>query len=152
MLYARVLRKSWQFIVSASRSPPGLDSKGSTFGGHFRLAPKKVDFWSSFSHSGGSFVSFLAYFSVIGSTLGALGAYFLITKTVWTTKVAPRGISPQILPLLWIHFGIVFRVFFDFLGSVLKHRFLLSSGTDFSWMLASFRHHFLIFFCAGTHL
>ena len=53
-----------------------------TFGPHFRLAPKRVDFWSSFSYSGGSFVSFLAHFSSLGSTLAALGAHFLITKTV----------------------------------------------------------------------
>ena len=49
------------FIVSASRSPPGLDSKGSTFGAHFRLAPKRVDFWRSFSHSGLFLEPFLAH-------------------------------------------------------------------------------------------
>ena len=74
------------------------------------------------------------------------GGYFLIIKTVWATKGAPRGISPKILSLLWIHFGVIFRVFFDFGGSVFKLRFLLSSGADFSWILASFGHMFLIFF------
>ena len=102
------------FIVSASRSPPGLDSKGSTFGANFRLAPKRVDFWGSFSHSGDSFVLFLAYFSIIGSTLAALGAHFLITKTVWTTKGAPRGISPDISSLFGSNFEAIFKVFFDF--------------------------------------
>ena len=49
-------------IVSVSRSPPGQ-------------APKRLDFWSSFSQSWGSLVSRLAHFSIIGSTLGMLGAH-----------------------------------------------------------------------------
>ena len=40
----------------------------------------------------------------------------------------------------------LFSICFDFWGSVFKHRFLLSSGTDFSWMLASFRCNFWVFF------
>ena len=96
------------FIVSASRSPPGLESKVSTFGAHFRLAPKRVDSWGSFSLSGGSFVSFLIHFLIIGSTLAALGAHFLTTKTVWTTKGAPRGISRDIKSLFGSHFGVIF--------------------------------------------
>ena len=50
-------------IVSASRSPLGQ-------------VPKKLEFGSSFSQSGGSLVSFLVDFLIIGSTLGALGANF----------------------------------------------------------------------------
>ena len=135
-----------QLIVSASRSPPGLDSKGSTFGAHFRLAPKRVDFGSSFSYSGGSFVLFLAYFSSLGSNLAALGAHFFSTKTVWTTKGAPIGISPKIPSVFWSYFGVMSCDFLGFLSSVFKHRFLLSSGTDVSWILALFRHNCLIFF------
>ena len=104
------------FIVSVSRSPLGLDSKGSTFGAHFRLAPKRVDFWGSFSHLGGSFVSFLAHFSSLGSTLGALGAHFLITKAVWATKGATRGKTPDINSLFESHFEVIVWIFFDLLG------------------------------------
>ena len=140
------------FIVSASRSPPGLDSKGSTFGAHLRLAPKRVDFWSSFSHSWGSLALFFGHFSSLGRTLGALGAHFLITKTVWATKGATRGKTPDKKSLFGYHFGVIFWVFFDFWGSVFKRRFLLSSETDFPWIVASFRHNFLILFCTCRHL
>ena len=139
-------------IVSASRSPPGLDSKVSTFGAHFRLAPKRVDFWGSFSHSGGSFVSFLAHFSNLGSTLAALGAHFFITKTVWTTKGAPIGISPKMASIFWSHFGVVFCDFLNLLSSVFKHRFWLSSEADFSWISVSFRHIFFVCFWICPHL
>ena len=36
----------------------------------------------------------------------------------------------------------MFGVFFDFWSSAFKHSFLLSSGTDFPWILAPFRHNF----------
>ena len=51
------------FIVSASRSPPGQ-------------VPKKLEFGSCFSQSGGSLGSFLVDFSIIGGPLGALGDNF----------------------------------------------------------------------------
>ena len=38
-------------------------------------------------------------------------------------KNAPRGISPNIPSPLEIHLGIIFRVFVDLWGSVLKHFF-----------------------------
>ena len=130
---------------------------------------QRVHFWSSFSLGsekgrllalvfslgalfGAIFGSCLVHFSVIlvnFSFLGALwelGANFFIRKTVWTTKGAPIGISPKMASLFWSHFGVIFRVFFDFWGYVVELRFLLSPGIDFSWILASCRHNFLIFF------
>ena len=47
--------------------------------------------------------------------------------------------------------GVFFCDFFGFLSSVFKHVFLLSSEAEFPWILASFRHNFLIF-CACPHL
>jgi len=123
--------------------------KGSTFGAHFLT---RGSFWSDFWLMFGSFFGYFGSFFVLGRTLGALGANFFITKTVWTTKGAPIGISPKMASLFWSHFGVIFRLFFDFWGSVFELRFLLSSGTDFSWILASFRHNFLIFFSTCRHL
>ena len=68
-------------IVSASRSPPGQVSK-------------RLDFWSSFSQSWGSLVSFLVHFSIIGSTLGALGAHFSVQKRFGPPKV-PQEAPPR---------------------------------------------------------
>ena len=112
--------------------------KGLTFGAHFRTRGALLcNFWLIFGH--------WEYF-------GSAGGRSLITKTAWTTKGAPRGISPKMVALCWIHFGVIFCVFFDLWGSVFKLRFLLISGTDFSWNLASFRHIFLIFVCTCRHL
>ena len=58
----------------------------STFGAHFRLAPKRVHFWNSLSHSENSLASFLAHLSLLERTLGTLGANFLITKPIWATR------------------------------------------------------------------
>ena len=123
--------------------------KESTFGAFFH---SRGSFWSHFWLMFGSFFGYFGSFFVLGRTLGALGAHFFITKTVWTTKGAPIGISPKIYSLFGSHFGVIFRVFFEFWGSVFELRFLLSSGTDFSWILASFQHNFLIFFCTCRHL
>ena len=121
---------------------------------HRFLVAKRIHFWMSFSVSGLFLELFLIYFwfifkhfgscFVLGRTLGALGANFFITKTVWTTKGAPIGISPKKVSLVGRHFGVIFCDFFNLLSSVLKHRSLLSSEPDFSWILASFRHHVLI--------
>ena len=80
----------------------------------------------------GSFFGYFGSFFVLGRTLGALGAHFFITKTVWTTKGAPMGISPDKVSFFGTHFGVFFGVFFDFWGSVFELRFLLNSGTVFS--------------------
>ena len=93
--------QAWIFIVSASRTPPGL-------------APKRVHFWSSFwlgsekgrllalifslgALFGAIFGSCLVYFSVIlanfsflGALWGRWGPFFHFKKTVWTTEGAPR--------------------------------------------------------------
>ena len=98
---------------------------------------------------------FFAHFGscfFLGRTLGALGANLFITKTVWTTKGAPIGISPKIPSVFWSHFGLIFYDFFGFSSPVLKHSFCLSSGTDFSWILASLRHHFFTVVCSCRHL
>ena len=116
---------------------------------------RKGSTFAALFHSRGSFLSFLFTFEgfsgvivgsffVLGRTLGALGANFVIAKTVWTTKGAPIGISPKKVLIFGSHFGVRFCDFFVFLSSVFKHRFLLSSEADFAWMLASFRDHFYI--------
>ena len=126
------------------------------------LVAKRIHFWSSFSHSGLFLDPFLAHVWFIfrlfwlifrsWAHFGGAGSQFFITKTVWTTKGAPIGISPKMASLFRTHFGVIFRVFFDFWGSVFEFRFLLSPGTDFSWIWASFRHNFLIFFSTCRHL
>ena len=89
--------------------------KGSTFGVHFRIRVALLcNFWLIFGTLFGHFSSFF----VLGRTLGALGANFFITKTVWTTKGAPIGISPKMASLFWSHFGVIFGDFFVFLSSV----------------------------------
>ena len=45
---------------------------------------------------------FFVYFSFIGSTLGALVAYLLITKTVWATKLPVKTLAPR-FPQKYIH-------------------------------------------------
>ena len=85
--------------------------KGSTFGAHFLT---RGSFWSHFWLMFGSFFGYFGSFFVLGRTLGALGAHFFITKTVWTTKGAPIGISPKIRSLFWSHFGVIFFNFWDF--------------------------------------
>ena len=126
-----------------------LVAKKSTF--EYVFHPRG-SFWSHFWLSFGSFFRYFGQFFVLGRNLGALGANFFITKTVWTTKGAPIGISPKKVSLFGSDFGVIFGDFFGFLRSAFKHRFLLSSGFDFSWILASFRHNFLIFFCTCRHL
>ena len=123
--------------------------KESTFGVLFQY---RDCCWNHFGLIFGSFFIYFGLFFVLGRTLGALGAHFFITKTVWTTKGAPIGISPKMASLFWSHFGVIFCDFLDFLSSVFKHRFWLSSEADFSWIVASFRHHFLILFCTCRHL
>ena len=119
-------------ILSASRSLPGQ-------------VPKKLELGSSFSQSGDSLVSVLVVFSIIGGTLGALGANFSCPKAVRATKGVPRGATPEIKSFFGTDVGVIFLVFFDFLASVFKHCCFLSSGAVFSWILVSFRHHLLIF-------
>ena len=51
-----------------------------------------------------------------------------------------------------VHFWNHFVVFFNFLGYVFKHRFLLSSRAHFSEILVVFWPHFLTCFCNWSHL
>ena len=118
--------------------------KGSTFTALFH---SRDPFWSHFCLMFGLFFSYFRSFSVLGRTLGALEANFFITKTAWTTKRRPSEIFPKINSLFWSHFGVRVCDFFVFLSFIFKHRFLLSSEIAFSWILASFRNHFLILFC-----
>ena len=83
----------------------------------------------------------LAHFSFLGALWERWGPTFSSQKR-FETKGAPMGISPDKVSFFGTHFGVFFGVFFDFWGSVFELRFLLSSGTDFSWILASFRHNF----------
>ena len=91
----------------------------------------------------GSLFSFLAYFSILGNTLGALEAHFWCPKAVWATKGAQRGATPKTNAIFGTHLGVIFRVCFDFVEYVFKHRFLLSPGIDLSWILVVFWHCFL---------
>ena len=118
--------------------------KESTFGALFH---SRGSFWSNFQFIFGNFFSYFGSCFVLGRTLGALGANFFITKTVWTTKGAPMGFPPKSPHFCWSHFGVILCDLFGFLSSIFKHRFLLSSEANFSWILASFRDHFL--YCFG---
>ena len=92
--------------------------EGSTFGAHFLT---RGFFWSHFGFMFASFFGYFGSFFVLGRTLGALGAHFFITKTVWTTKGAPIGISPKmasffgaILESFFVIFWICWALFFSF--------------------------------------
>ena len=126
-----------------------LVAKKSTFEALFH---PRGSIWSHFWLCFGSFFRYFGQFFVLGRNLGARGANFFITKTVWTTKGAPIGISPKNVSLFGSHVGISVCDFFGFLSSVFKHRFLLSSEADFSWILASFRHNFFVLFWICRHL
>ena len=60
-----------------------------------------------FSQSGCSLMSFFD-FSIIWSTLGALGANFWCPKAVWATKGAPGGATPDIKSSFGIDLGVMF--------------------------------------------
>ena len=49
--------------------------------------------------------SFLKHLWVPGSTLGVLWAHFLNQTSVWGSKGAPRGATPEIKSPFWTHFG-----------------------------------------------
>ena len=115
-----------RIIVSASRSPPGLDSKGSTFGAHFRLAPKRVDFWRSFSHSGLFLEPFLAHvwfifrlFSLIFRSwahFGSAGGQLFHHKNGLDHQRRPNRHFPQNILILWVPFWSHVSSIFRFLG------------------------------------
>ena len=75
--------------------------KGLTFGAHFRTR-------------GALLCNFWLIFRALGALWQRWGPIFLITKTVWTTKGAPRGISRDIYSLFWSHFGVIFEYFLIF--------------------------------------
>ena len=169
-------------IVSASRSPPGLDwilydcsLLEDLFELIFCVFPmvwalfsrivfgcEKIHFWSSFSPSGLFLEPFLAlfwlFFQIFWSIcrswahFGSAGGQLFHHKNGLDHQRRPSGISPKINSLFWSHFGVSFCDFFCFLSSIFKHRFLLSSEADFSWILASFRHHFFVLFWICRHL
>ena len=125
--------------------------KGSTFGILFHT---RGSFWKSFSQSRGSRESFLACFPIFGRTLGALGANFY-HKSGLDHQRRPKRDFPQYPFTFGDQFGSHFwSIFFLFIFEALflSLVFLLSSGTDFSWILASSRHIFLIFLYTCRHL
>ena len=106
----------WDFtqkmvIVSASRSPPGLDSKGSTCEAHFRLAPKRVDFWSSFSHSGGLFGVIFGPFFGLWERFGSAGAPIFDHKS----GLSHQRVFQEAFPQKYIHsLGPIWRSFLEY--------------------------------------
>ena len=114
-----------RLIVSASRSPPGQ-------------VPKKLEFGSFFSQSGGSLASFLVDFSIIGGTLGALGANFWCPKAVRATTGAPRGATPEIPSSFGTDLGTFFEYFL-----ICWHLFL---SIVFCWVPQSICYTFLLHF------
>jgi hypothetical protein len=120
------------------------------------LVAKRIHFWSSFSLSGLFLEPFLAHVWFIfrlfwlifrsWAHFGSAGGQLFHHKNGLDHQRRPSGISPKINSLFWSNFGVSFCDFFCFLSSIFKHRFLWSSEADFSWILASFRHHFFIFF------
>ena len=172
-----------RFIVSASRSPPGLDwilYDCSLLEDLFEFIVCVFPMvWALFSSIvfgceknpllevcftlgaffGAIFSSSLAYLSIILAHFSFLGALWerwgptcSSHKRFGPPKVRQEEFSPKNLSLLWSHFWVSFCEFFCFLSYIFKHRFLLSSGTDFPWILASFQHNFLIFVCTCPHL
>ena len=128
----------------------------------FCLFAKRIHFWSSVSLSGLFLELFLAHvwliflsFSLIFRSwahFGSAGGQLFHHKNGLDHQRRPSGISPKIPSLFWSHFEVRSCDFFGFLRSVFKHRFLLSSEADFSWILASFRHHFFVLFWICRHL
>ena len=118
--------RGYILIVSASRSPPGLDSKGSTFGAHFRLAPKRIDFWRSFSHSGLFLEPFLAYVWFIfqlfwlifrsWAHFGSAGGPLFHHKNGLDHQRRPNRHFPQNIVTFWGPFWSHFSSIFRFLG------------------------------------
>ena len=126
------------------------------------LVAKRIHFWSSFSVSGLFLERFLIHVWFIfrlfwlifrsWAHFGSAGGQLFHHKNGLDHQRRPSGISPKIKSLFWSHFGVSFCDFFCFLSSIFKHRFLLSSEADFSWILASFRHHFFVSFWICRHL
>ena len=126
------------------------------------LFAKRIHFWSSFSFSRLFLEPFLAHvwlifrsFSVIfrfWAHFGSAGGQLFHHKNGLDHQRRPSGISPKINSFRWSHFGVSFCDCFCLLSSIFKHRFLLSSETDLSWMLASFRHHVFVLFWICRHL
>ena len=79
-------------------------------------------------------MSCLAHFLIIESAFGSAGGpTFVAQKRFGPPKVpqeAPPWKSPHFLDRFRIR-EIVFCIFFDLLGYVFQHRFLLSSGSTF---------------------
>ena len=111
--------------------------KGSTFGAHFRTRG-----------------DLLCHFWLIFRALGALWERW--GPIFWSQRLEPPKVLQEEFPPKYTHsLGPILKsfleCFFDFWGSVFKRRSLLSSGTDFSWIVASFRHYFLVFFYTCRH-
>ena len=126
------------------------------------LVAKRIHFWSSFSVSGlflerclvHVWLFFRSFWLMFRSWahFGSVGGQLFHHKNGLDHQRRPNGISPKIPSLFWNHFGVIFCDFCGFLSSVFKHRFLLSSEADFSWIWASFRHHFFVSFWICRHL
>ena len=67
-----------------------------------------------------SLVSILVHFSIIGNTLGALGAHCSVKKQFGPPKVSQEAPTLETTSLFGIHLGVIFWTFFDFLGYVLS--------------------------------
>ena len=83
---------------------------------------------------------------------GSAGTQLFHNKNGLDHQSSTRGRSRDINSLFWSHFEVRFCDCFCFLSSIIKHRFLLSSEADVSWILASFRHHFFVLFWICRHL
>ena len=100
------------------------------------LFAKRINFCNSFSFSGLFLEPFLFHvllifqlFSFIFRSwahFGSAGGQLFHHKNGLDHQRRPSGISPKINSLFWSHFGVSFCVFFCFLSSIFKHRFLLS--------------------------
>ena len=142
----------FSLIVSASRSPPGLD-------------PKRVNFWSSFSPGSEKnpllelMFAFGKFFGVIFGLFFEPWAHFesaewpfLITKAAWITKGAARSKTREIKSFLGPIRDSCFNIVLICGALFLSIVFLLCSGTDLSWIVVSCRHNVLILCYTCRHL
>ena len=96
------INKSKLFIVSASRSPPGLCSDNVVrvpFLEWTTLEHRLEHLLVSFLYILGSFLGiwggFGTLFGCLGTILGTLWAHILRSRMVWVARGAPRGTTPH---------------------------------------------------------
>ena len=141
-----------RLIVSASRSPPGLDPKRIHFRNSFSLGYKKGRLLELIFALGGLFCNSFGSFFKPWEHLGSAGGQLVYHKNGLDHQRCAKRHFPKIPSLFWSHSGVFFYDFFSFLNPVFKHSFCLSSGTNFSGILALFRHHFVTVVCTCRDL